>query len=445
MDEQNKRFLQTPDTLLALYATSESAFEGFLAEAVSNRARDFRSGSNDLFVLPLLRYLLDLCRPGQRLDLSTAKNLRLAVGLCGSLRLAVEHFEDLRSIIVSIIIQIGIPDWWDLDPCLFGSLADARAPCPRDRFCSKTLDVTRHELAQGLSKLLLKAGWQTTVDKRSSQTSLMVEKLFNRLEQGPEAQKHCEYGSQLSRSDVPFIKKHRSADFESNLSRQWDIRLTKVLQEDANIAQKRIVAFTQEICQDLERRCDTVEEPLRAAEARCLEKEDDLQIITTKMHHLEEELRMEQAKSAGLETVISQLQNDNNDAEMTNGGILAELHRVRRELETWKEQGESRKRELAATREQAAAQSLQLEADLVELREVLAQEQNRALISTERVSTLLGEVQNLETGMLRGRALWDEVKDDLERQMAALRDESDTQKAALETQVGHTSVEGTTN
>lgn len=438
MSEQNKRFLQTPGKLLALYATTESAFEALLAGAVSSGAREFRSISNDHFVSSLLQYLVDLCRPGQRFNLSTAKSLRSAVRLCGSLRLAIEYSEDLRNIIVSTMNQNGIPDWWDFDPYLLSSPGDARAPCPRGGLCSKSFDVIRHELARGLSKLLLKARWQNSADGRLSHTYLMVEKLFNRLEAGPEAQKYCEYSSQLSRSDQAVEKKYRSPDFEGGISRQWDTRLSKVLQEDANVAQKRIISFMQEVCQDLERRCETLEEPLRAAEARYLEKENDLQVVTTQLHCLEEELRKEQAKIAELETVVSQLQNENKDAEMTNRDTLAQLHGVQTELETCKEQGESRKRELSETREQAAAQNLQQEASLIELREVLAQEQDRALTQIEQISKLEGEVQNLEKGMLHDRSQWDKAKQELENQFAAFRDESEAQKAALEDQVRHT-------
>ena len=414
-----------------------------MAEAVSSRARESRSGPNDHFVSSLLQYLLDLCRPGQRLNFSTAKNLRSAVRLCGSLCLAVEHSEDLRNIIVSTINQHGIPEWWDFDLYLLSTLGDARTPCHRDRICSKSLDVSSHELARGLSKLLLKVRWQSSADERLPQTHLMVEKLFSRLEQGPKTQKHCDYSSMLSRSDQAVINKHRSSDFEVDISRQWDARLTELLQEDANVAQKRIAAFVQGVCQDLERRCETVEEPLRVVEARCLEKENELQVVATKMRCLEEGLRKEQAKVAELEIVVSQLQSENKDVEMTKRDTLAQLHEVQIELETWEQRCESRNRELSATREQAAAQNLQQEADLIELREILAQEQNRALILIEQTSKLEGKIKNLENEMLHDRSQWDKAKQDLEKQFAAVRDESEKEKAVIENQVRHTSVEGT--
>ena len=143
--------------------------------------------------------------------------------------------------------------------------------------------------------------------------------------------------------------------FSGQHLQDWRERLRSELDSQSFYQRDSIVRSVAQICQDLETRCNTVEEPLRREQKRSTEFEEQVKHLGEQITSLESQLADDRFHLDGLE-------DENNCLTDENNRLVAELEDVRTELSAAKERG----REALRSAEQTFnARELELQSNIL--------------------------------------------------------------------------------
>jgi predicted nucleic acid-binding Zn-ribbon protein len=151
----------------------------------------------------------------------------------------------------------------------------------------------------------------------------------------------CSHTSPTSRSTRVSLFQQNGTPYTGQHLQDWRDRLSSELESQGHYQRDSIVRSVAQICQDLEARCDTVEEPLRQEKARSQELERQLAELNARVVSLEVEATDDRLHLEGLEdeklnisderdslaAKLRELQKDAEEASRTADEMLHKAHK----------------------------------------------------------------------------------------------------------------------
>lgn len=160
------------------------------------------------------------------------------------------------------------------------------------------------------------------------------------------------------RTTMPSLKTEGTANVSRN---DWRTGMRDMMAANTQMANDSITRKIEDICYDLEQRCDNIEAPLRAAEEErdkyCLEAEQ----LKEQNHDLESRLQQASGTIAELRVELSRLEEHANSASHRGDELSACLAQAQNDLEELQRTSQdtiSSERELSRTRELGIIASL---------------------------------------------------------------------------------------
>jgi predicted nucleic acid-binding Zn-ribbon protein len=164
--------------------------------------------------------------------------------------------------------------------------------------------------------------------------------LINKQASLPHGAPKCSHASPTSRSTRVSLFQQNSTPYTGQHLQDWRDRLSSELESQSHYQRDFIARSVAQICQDLEARCDTVEEPLRQEKKRTQELERQLAELNARVVSLEVEATDDRLHLEGLEdeklnisderdnlaAKLRELQEDAEEASRTADEMLHNAH-----------------------------------------------------------------------------------------------------------------------
>ena len=195
--------------------------------------------------------------------------------------------------------------------------------------CPARYVASQQELQQKFSVLLLQTALHASIEEKRLEPWLATALLEKqtKLSSNYTACKLAQAGDNLQK---PSLFETESTPEESPAAHAWRDRLKNNLLRDAGHQQESVIRIVNEVCRDLEARCDDAERPYREEHA----KSQDLEL---KMSALEDQMAHQQHQKEDYVRTINELETQNfqfegraHMAEKRIQGISAEIDGLRK-------------------------------------------------------------------------------------------------------------------
>jgi hypothetical protein len=210
---------------------------------------------------------------------------------------------------------------------------------------------------------------------------------------------------QLNVSSGPSISlfQQKCTPFSGQHLQDWRDRLRSELESQSFYQRDSIVRSVAQICQDLEARCNTVEEPLRREQKKSTELEEQVKQLSEQITSLESHAADDRFHLDGLE-------DENNGLADENNRLLAKLEDLKNELSEVNERG----REALRSAEQTFnARELELQSNIL----VHEENHNAQTSELEELRNTIGQVRDSLEHSERERSAVDSRYEHLQTQL----------------------------
>ncbi|KAE8147796.1 hypothetical protein BDV25DRAFT_168864 [Aspergillus avenaceus] len=227
---------------------------------------------------------------------------------------------------------------------------------------------------------------------------------------------------------------------DSSTRSDWRAGLTKTLMLNARMAQDSVMQKVQDICYDLEQRCDGIEAPLRVVEEEKYKISLEAENLKERNDDLESRLQQASCTVVELQRQISCLEEHAEDASARVDELTASLAGTRCELDDQRrsyQESTDQAQEIARTREldlvasladkeeqleQLQEEALQLKEDNTQLQQAFGTVSKDRDVALERRACLEQRVSKLQECIDNDRALLARKEAEIERLLAAKED-----------------------
>lgn len=188
------------------------------------------------------------------------------------------------------------------------------------KLCSTPCNFAHSQALDNLSTAIRELVVQTVLLGPTSNLFVSgadASRLLGATRSQPFDQCHCEHSRSISKQSSAILRPQEEPQWSSNT---WDTRLGHALHHDLSLRHASVVRLVNEVCEDLQRRCDHVEEPLRHEQEKsqklvtqCTNLEKQLQSAQDTIASNEEKLKRQTDRH---ETMVEQLSRSESTAAM---------------------------------------------------------------------------------------------------------------------------------
>ena len=226
-------------------------------------------------------FILAQCRACQTPDLNTYSKTRTAAVLLQALAESVKGQEVAFSILLAILEKNEFPE---RAPSL-KDLAGGRNPVPNANcrgspMCVWDASRLRDQLRHDFSVCLLHGACTTKSTLSDREFVFLQDKAFSCKPEGET--KLCKYPADAD--SFPFIP---PAPVLPPAQGDWRAQLLQIMVEHQNESAEAVFEHINNVCKDMETRCQTVEAPLQDAEAHAVQLNDELDRVRTRLDLVE--------------------------------------------------------------------------------------------------------------------------------------------------------------
>ncbi|KZM19682.1 hypothetical protein ST47_g9007 [Ascochyta rabiei] len=292
---------------------------------------------------------------------------------------------------------------WDL---IRANATVANARCPTNAA------ALHRDVAAATISLLLNA----VISVQPGETSLpqsLASALITKQRKLPYVSRQCSHTHTAPGGPSISLFQQESTPFTGQHLQDWRTRLKSELVSQNSYQRDSIVRSVAQICQDLETRCNTVEEPLRREKARSRELEQRVGELSEQVSSLESQAADDRFHLDGLEDEKLGIADEKDRLSVKFNELQVHFDEARRNadeaLHTAQEESNARQLELRSTILNHEEQLRSREDDIQRLNNTIAQGRD-SLEHTEEELRALGErYENLQTRLNDvGRQLDDE-------------------------------------
>jgi predicted nucleic acid-binding Zn-ribbon protein len=296
--------------------------------------------------------------------------------------------------------------------------------------CRAYIISLRQQIISAALALLL----TLAVTTQSSGSTLPVElatALINKQRQFPRIVSQCSHEMAATKPTVVSLFQQKNTPYTGQHLQDWRERLKSEIETQGSFQRDSILRSVAQICQDLETRCNTVEEPLRREKKKTRELEQHLVDLNERIASLEVQAADDRFHSEGLE-------DEKNSLSETRDDLFSKLTQLQAEFD---EAARNADEMLARAREDSNAKELKLQSTIhtyeedmeaqarivKSLEHDLAQAHDERTSLDEQIETLqhqLGDVEKklaieLETGRTQSEEITrlNDLKIELELQL----------------------------
>ena len=420
--------------MLLLHAASPSVFEGYVTYRISRETQSAQINAPDSPVSLILAYLIDTCRPAQQTTIKSAYSLERAISVTDSLITISEDSHEVRTAVLKFIQVHGLPDWWDIDPEIFRSQDNIGSSCNFRTICERTVDQLRQHLGNDISRMLIYSACCSATGSVQFTDASVINKLVTRLQQAGNVPSSCESLGHISSVSREPEQIGDWAESGQNVSWKWRTLLEHSLLTEASASHQKIVDFVGRLCEGLEQRCETVETPFREAESRYSEANEELRVSRERIQELESALASEKKT---VETASVQNSSLHAEIEAARSQLRDLQDQVKGLVETVQHTKSQCQKTVSDTRQEAAADIMKYETDMVVIRAELSQELKTSSDLSVHLEQTQSHVQRLELALSSAQATWNAEKIHLEQRLADACRTAESDRAQLESMVRH--------
>ncbi|KAL9621716.1 MAG: hypothetical protein Q9160_003834 [Pyrenula sp. 1 TL-2023] len=246
---------------------------------------------------------IDACRPGQRNTSESFRKLTQSLWIAKFLASVLPTDPHLCKILSAGSIMEIIPEWWDLDLQAEENAQREHCNCNRSRICPHAFEDLRTKVASQFSSLLLQASYAARYADEERSTALQCSARLTSCVAVSAARETVKLSqimqskreTQRNRATPTLVTKKESRTGDSE---RWKEMLRQDIMDSASVNCSKVVQFVGSVCQELEARCETIEEPLQETRARCGQLANEVQALQKRNAELQQSLEQ---KSTELE------------------------------------------------------------------------------------------------------------------------------------------------
>ncbi|KAL9029679.1 MAG: hypothetical protein Q9196_002103 [Gyalolechia fulgens] len=220
--------------------------------------------------------------------------------------------------------------------------------------CPYLYDEKLMALRQKVCKLFLKTALLSQSDSLSLDASLgsaLLHKMIG-FDKSSRCERYNQDNSYRKRTTVALFEASSTPDLRTG-AEQWRERIKHGLAQNAEHQYQTIVRTMTETCQDLERRCDEIERPLREEQTKSMQLHDRLgesrlRITELESHNHEQSLYLEglDHEKTELADSVRHLKNERDDLSNQVEGLRQALHEAAQRIEDVTKNGTNRIKQL---------------------------------------------------------------------------------------------------
>lgn len=191
-------------------------------------------------------------------------------------------------------------------------------------------------LRRKICTLFLKAAIFSQQDALSLDTSLasaLLDKQANLPVKLSTCQRYRKASYSRKAGHVALFESGSTPDTHADSSSHWRERVKMDLQQNGEHQYQTIVRTMGTVCQDLERRCDEVERPLREAQAKSRQLQDIVDASKLRIAELEDHNQEQSSFLEGIEHEKSELTEHARGLEILREDLESQLDGLRQELD----------------------------------------------------------------------------------------------------------------
>ena len=318
---------------------------------------DIQVQFDEPFVCTQILKLLGLALSKEALDSNALVILRSAHTLVRNLTETVKVSGKLRKMILYAVrtneTQAPLQLFISVQPSNT-SVVNAHGP---PKFCHRHCSLGLYQLQQAICILLLTAAIYVSNDEVNMDSVISSALLEKHTMLSTVTPGHVACRSPRQSPVIPQVALFEAASTPATtaVSRDWKSRLAKVLNRGASRQHEQLIEVVDEVCRDLQSRCDDIERPLREEQSMTGELRDQVQDLNVKYEETENKVQHQVLALDGLKAeksrLICQLQATEErlqTATEVSNGLQETLEgvRLKAELSEQAAREDERKREL---------------------------------------------------------------------------------------------------
>ncbi|KAF1934277.1 uncharacterized protein M421DRAFT_97228 [Didymella exigua CBS 183.55] len=225
--------------------------------------------------------------------------------------------------------------------------------------------------------------------------------LIKRQRKLPHILRQCSHAASSPNENSISLFQQKSTPFTGQHLQDWRTRLNSELESQNSYQRDSIVRSVAQICQDLETRCSTVEEPLRQEKARSQELEQRVQELSEQVSSLESQAADDRFHLDGLEDEKLGLADEKDRVSARLDELRMQMKEANRDadmaLRIAREEFNARELELRSTILNHEEQLQTRESSLRELNSTLSKVRNTSEHTEEELRALGERYEDLQT------------------------------------------------
>ena len=226
--------------------------------------------------------------------------------------------------------------------------------------CSTYIANSRRKLASAVVSLLLAAALTAQEDEVGISASLATA-LVNKQRMFSVVSFQCKHDAAPTQERQPLsiFQESCTPDNQSN-GQNWKQRLSSELEQQTGFQRELVIRTVARVCQELEERCETVEEPLRQERRRVEDLQLQVTELSTRTSDLEGQAIDRKILVDGLEAELGETETHLRQAQAENNELSNNVKDLRRQLEQANKQAD---RALRAAQDSFNIREIQLRTD----------------------------------------------------------------------------------
>ena len=199
--------------------------------------------------------------------------------------------------------------------------------------CSTYIANSRRKLASAVVSLLLAAALTAQEDEVGISASLATA-LVNKQRMFSVVSFQCKHDAAPTQERQPLsiFQESCTPDNQSN-GQNWKQRLSSELEQQTGFQRELVIRTVARVCQELEERCETVEEPLRQERRRVEDLQLQVTELSTRTSDLEGQAIDRKILVDGLEAGLTETETHLRQAQAENNELSNSVKDLRRQLE----------------------------------------------------------------------------------------------------------------
>lgn len=301
------------------------------------------------FVKDLFNFVIEQCSPNHAVTPDRLRGLAQGTRFMDALQALDQTGASVLSTqFLQVAEELGIPDWWTLDMTSPGSPEN----CCGLPACVHFAELQRQKLCNQVSLLLMSSGCG---EGRQLPRST-IELLAQRLSQG------CLGNDRAACTYRPFVRSQQAPANEQQPhlnSHNWRDYLSAALESSSSEVYHSTETLIAMVCKDLEDRCDNVEVPLRAANAKVQELNETVQqlqnqisSVTSDKDRIQEALQVQQEARNHDTALTTELQQSISSLEQQLQDGQQQIHNLKTDKAETDEQHQQKLLEIGRTAQQ---------------------------------------------------------------------------------------------